>query len=159
MMDFNREEKQYSIGHYDLRPWGCWVVTGISTPAETGFCEKIICVAPGKILSLQSHSLRHESWTVLAGSLRVIIDDKSLVLTPGQQVDVPKGAVHCMANTGSELCIVKERQTGICLESDIVRYMDAYGRASGERKRQAIPGISLYLDLLEQIEGEQKLYA
>lgn len=159
----NREKKyqplQYTPGQYDLRPWGFWVVTDASPPAEDGFCEKLICVAPGRILSLQSHLLRRETWTVLSGTLRVIVGDRALALEAGQSIDIPKGAAHCMANTGTTPCIVRERQAGLCLESDIIRHLDAYGRAGGEKISRVTPAINLYLDLLDEIEGRQKRHA
>ena len=67
------------------------------------------------------------------------------------------GAVHSMANLGERPCIVKEKQTGICLEDDIIRYLDAYGRStagSGGRNMTAA-----YLGILEQTRKAGKEHA
>ena len=120
----------YKQGDSDYRPWGGYVVTAIGK-TETGedFCEKDITVNPGCKLSLQSHALRREHWSVKEGTLTTIRDDQCVILNQGEEISIPKGAIHCMANTGDVPCIVHERQEGICREDDIVRYADSYGRA------------------------------
>jgi mannose-6-phosphate isomerase len=119
----------YKVGDTDQRPWGSYVVTGVGTTA-TGeeFCTKDITVTPGHILSLQSHEFRREHWVVKSGTLTVILNDKRLTLQPGESVDIPRQAIHCMANLTAAPCIVSELQEGICREADISRYVDANGR-------------------------------
>ncbi|MGZ9097473.1 MAG: cupin domain-containing protein [Micavibrio sp.] len=151
---------EYRIGDYDRRPWGCWLVTNVPASGEIRYCEKIIVVAPGKILSLQSHALRHETWVVLEGTLATIVNGECAILGSGQKRDVPVGALHCMANLSDMPCIVKERQTGICRESDITRYLDSYGRiTTGTKNEKIIKSVNLYLDIVEQIKGVEKRYA
>lgn len=119
----------YKVGDRDERPWGCYEVTGVGLN-EKGeeFCEKKITVNPGQILSLQSHNLRRELWIVKSGDLTVQVDDSVYILHPEKSAHIPRGAIHCMANLGSEPCVVYEKQEGICREEDIIRYLDAYGR-------------------------------
>ena len=120
----------YQVGDSDQRPWGHYVVTAVgATNSGEEYCEKEITVNPGQILSLQSHEHRRELWTVLEGTLTVVVDNKSLTLGKGQSVTIPLTAIHCMANLGDTPCIVHERQIGLCSEDDIIRYVDAYGRA------------------------------
>lgn len=152
--------EEYKIGDYDRRPWGCWMVTNVSASGDIGYCEKIIVVAPKKILSLQSHALRHETWVVLEGALATIVNSEYATLCSGQKRDVPVGALHCMANLSDLPCIVKERQTGICRESDITRYLDSYGRiTTGAKNEDIIKSVNLYLDIVEQMSGVEKRYA
>lgn len=126
--------KPYSIGESDTRPWGKWEVLALGT--ENGpngheeICIKKITVNPGGILSLQSHKLRREEWTVLEGMLEVTRDNEILNLQAGDSVEIPCGAVHRMANRSNTPVTVKEIQRGVCREDDIVRYEDAYGRIS-----------------------------
>ncbi len=151
---------EYQVGDYDRRPWGCWLVTNVPDSGDVGYCEKIIVVAPKKILSLQSHALRHESWVVLDGALATIINGEYATLDSGQKCDVPVGALHCMANLSDFPCIVKERQTGICRESDITRYFDSYGRVTtGEKNEKILKSVNLYLDIVERMSGVEKRYA
>ena len=136
----------YREGDSDERPWGSYTVTAIGkTDSGDDFCEKEITVNPGQKLSLQSHQFRREHWRVKEGILTVIRDDEQLILGPDAEIDIPQGAVHCMANTGDTVCIVYERQEGICREDDITRYADPYGRASEPEKAPNIVKKSLLL--------------
>jgi len=118
----------YRIGETDTRPWGTWEVldTGVENGEE--FCVKKITVNPGGILSLQSHKLRREVWTVLEGTIEVTRDKEIITLSKDKTIDIPQGAVHRMANRGDVPAIVHEVQRGTCREDDIIRYEDVYGR-------------------------------
>lgn len=121
----------YTIGESETRPWGAWEVLDLGT--ENGpngieeFCIKKITVNPGGILSLQSHKLRREEWTVLEGDLEVTRNHEILNLKAGDTVEIPCGAVHRMANRSDRPAIVKEIQRGVCSEDDIIRHEDVYG--------------------------------
>jgi mannose-6-phosphate isomerase len=126
----NYNLQSYTTGESAKRPWGSYkVVAAGKTDMGEEFCEKEITVEPGHILSLQSHRHRREQWTVKSGTLIVVLDDAQYTLSAGQSIHIPQGAIHCMANGGNEDCIVYELQMGLCSEDDIIRYVDAYGRA------------------------------
>ena len=120
----------YTIGEKDTRPWGNYEVIDLGTENGEEFCVKTITVNPGGVLSLQSHKLRREEWTVLEGDLEVTRDQEILNLKAGESVDIPRGAVHRMANRGTVPAVVKEIQRGICREDDIERFEDIYGRTA-----------------------------
>lgn len=123
------EPVPYKVGDYDKRPWGEYTVTGVGTnDAGEEFCAKDITVNPGSILSLQSHGQRREKWTVKSGTLTVVVDEKRLDLAPGESIDIPLRAIHCMANLTRAPVVVNEIQEGLCREADIKRYVDANGR-------------------------------
>lgn len=155
----NRRIEEYTIGDYDRRPWGFWLVTDVPVSGDANYCEKIIVVSPKQILSLQSHNLRHETWTVLDGTLVAIINDKCSTLVRGQAIEVPLGAPHSMANLSDAPCIIKERQAGICRESDITRYLDAYGRITGGTNERINKTVNLYLAVLEKMQEREQQYA
>ena len=147
----------YKVGDGDTRPWGRYTVTAVGhNDVGEEFCEKEIIVSPGQVLSLQSHDLRRERWRVTEGALTVIVDDTQTTLQAGETIDVPQGAVHCMANLSNAPCTVHELQQGQCREEDIIRYMDAYGRAAAENdaEKRAAPSRALYTALLQGI-GEK----
>ena len=96
---------------------------------QNRFQVKRILVNPGAALSLQSHNHRSEHWIVVEGTIRVTVDDKIQVLSEGQSVFIPLGAVHRMENPGKVPMILIEVQTGAYLgEDDIIRYEDIYSR-------------------------------
>lgn len=108
-------------------PWGKWFVL------EDGehFKVKRIEVLPGKRLSYQKHFRRQEHWYVVQGQAKVTIDGHDHLLAEGASIDINKEAFHRIENTGSEMLIVIEVQTGTYFgEDDIVRTQDDYGRAS-----------------------------
>ena len=116
---------QAEIFPKDHRPWG-WFE---SLALGERFQVKRICVKPGAALSLQSHNHRSEHWIVVEGTARVTIDDEVKLVTEGQSVYVPLGAVHRMENTGKVPMLLIEVQIGSYLgEDDIIRYEDVYAR-------------------------------
>jgi mannose-1-phosphate guanylyltransferase/mannose-6-phosphate isomerase len=116
---------QAEIFPKDHRPWG-WFE---SLAFEERFQVKRICVKPGASLSLQSHKHRSEHWIVVEGTAKVTIDDTVKLVTEGQSVYVPLGAIHRMENPGKLPMVLIEVQIGTYLgEDDIVRYEDIYFR-------------------------------
>lgn len=145
----------YKTGDRDQRPWGDYVVTdtGIND-SEEEFCEKIITINPGEILSLQSHDCRRETWTVKKGTLTALIDCCRFSLKEGETITVPKGGLHCMANADKMPCVILERQEGICREDDIRRYLDAYGRPTEVSKQKNVQAsVELYQVLMADIKS------
>lgn len=77
----------------DHRPWGWFETLAI----RERFQVKRIYVKPCAALSLQSHNHRSEHWVVVEGTAKVTIDEEIQLLTEGQSIYVPLGAVHRMA--------------------------------------------------------------
>lgn len=114
----------------DHRPWG-WFETLI---LEQGFHVKRIVVHPGAALSLQSHKFRAEHWIVVAGTAKVTIDGAVSLVSENESVFIPLGAIHRLANPGTEMMVLIEVQTGSYLgEDDITRYEDIYARGQGAK--------------------------
>ena len=110
----------------DYRPWG-WFE---SLVLGGRFQVKRIHVLAGAALSLQSHHHRSEHWIVVEGTAKVTVDNNVTLLTEGQSVYVPLGAVHRMENPNKVPMVLIEVQTGVYLgEDDIIRYEDIYARS------------------------------
>jgi mannose-6-phosphate isomerase len=113
------------VREFDRRPWGSYEVL------EEGrnFKVKRIEVLPGKRLSYQKHSQRAEHWFVVAGTAKVTLDDRDVLVAAGQAIDIPVGSAHRVENPGPEDLIFIEVQRGNYLgEDDIVRLEDDFGR-------------------------------
>ncbi|HOO50578.1 MAG TPA: phosphomannose isomerase type II C-terminal cupin domain [Alphaproteobacteria bacterium] len=144
----------YSIGDRDARPWGTYEVTDVGTSDKGEFCEKLIIVSPANILSLQSHDMREETWRVVEGTLTVILNERVITLQSGEEIFIPKGSIHAMANLSDAPCHVFERQEGICREEDIHRYMDMYGRDVAQSDDPiVIASLEAYKDILQKIKA------
>ena len=109
----------------EYRPWGYYEVL-----ADTDtYKVKEIVVFPHKRLSLQRHQRRSEHWYILNGRAEITLDDRTIVLVPGESVNIPEGALHRIANPGSENVRFIEVQTGDYFgEDDIERCDDDFGR-------------------------------
>jgi len=107
------------------RPWGYYKILA----DDDTYKSKEIVVFPHKRLSLQRHRRRSEHWYIIDGPAQITLDAETFVLEQGQSVDIPKGALHRIANTGSENIRFIEVQTGDYFgEDDIERFEDDFGR-------------------------------
>jgi len=114
-----------TTGRFDRRPWGSFTVLD----EGEGFKVKRIEVLPGKRLSYQKHAHRAEHWVVVQGTAKVTLDDRQLIITAGDAVDIAVGAAHRVESASDETLIFIEVQRGDYLgEDDIVRLQDDYGR-------------------------------
>ena len=106
------------------RPWGAFEQFTLNEQTTV----KIITVAPGQRLSLQTHEHRAEFWQVLDVPLDITVDDQTWSAQPGEQIWVPQGAKHRMGNSGQVPGRVLEIGYGTFDEDDIVRLEDDYQR-------------------------------
>jgi mannose-1-phosphate guanylyltransferase / mannose-6-phosphate isomerase len=109
----------------DHRPWGWFETLTISNR----FQVKRIHVKPTAALSLQSHHHRSEHWIVVEGTAKITVNSDVKLITEGESIYIPLGAIHRMENPGKVPLILIEVQTGVYLgEDDIIRYEDIYSR-------------------------------
>ena len=109
----------------DERPWGNFSILDEAPDYKV----KRIEVLPQRRLSYQKHNRRSEHWMVVAGSARVTLDGKDIILGAGGTIDIPAGASHRIENPGPERLIFIEIQRGSYFgEDDIQRLEDDYGR-------------------------------
>ncbi len=121
-MDEYQKEYMVSVGE---RPWGKYIVL----LNEDDHKVKEITVNPGQRLSLQRHQKREEHWFIHKGKAIITLDGKDTELTAGQYIDIPRHAVHRIANQGDTDLIFIEIQTGDYFgEDDIERLEDDYAR-------------------------------
>ena len=114
----------------DNRPWGRWE----EYLNEPGYRVKRIVVLPGKRLSLQKHRFRREHWVIVQGEGVFTLDGSPRRVRPGDALHIPLGGVHRIQNdatgtTAADHLVIIETQMGLCLEDDIVRLEDDFGRA------------------------------
>jgi len=107
------------------RPWGKYEILHDWVDCKV----KKITVNPGQKLSYQYHHKRAEFWTVVKGTLTIILDDEKIFRGYGQSVRIPLGAKHRAWNETDEVVEFIEVQTGTYFgEDDIVRISDEYNR-------------------------------
>jgi|TARA_B100000902_G_C27311351_1_gene918618 mannose-6-phosphate isomerase len=107
------------------RPWGRFFVLH----DESTYKLKRIEVEPGGRLSYQFHTKRSESWTIVEGKGKVILDGIEKDYEKGETILIPQGVKHRIQNMTNKKLVFIEVQTGKYFgEDDIVRIEDDYNR-------------------------------
>ena len=106
------------------RPWGNEEQFTLNEKTTV----KIIKVKPNSQLSLQYHTKRDEFWKVISGQVYAIIDNKTLELNTGDEIQIPAGTKHRLKHKDGDAQVL-EISFGDFDENDIVRLADDYGRA------------------------------
>lgn len=109
----------------DNRPWGRWE----EYLNEPGYRVKRIIVNPGQRLSLQRHEHRKEHWVVVRGHGQFTLDGDVRAVEAGDALFIPQGGIHRLENDEEDYLVLIETQMGLCLEDDIERLEDDYGRS------------------------------
>jgi len=89
-------------------PWGhCKILASHDT-----YNSKEIVVFPHKRMSPKGRRRRTAHWYIVEGRAQITLCDKTFVLLPGRSVDIPRGALHGIANPGPENMRFIEIQIG-----------------------------------------------
>ena len=83
----------------ETRPWGMYQVLLDSDATKV----KLITIAPNSRLSLQSHDKRQEQWTLVKGTLTVVLDDieYTLAATGDPMQALAYGAADALGSTAA----------------------------------------------------------
>jgi len=114
----------------ESRPWGRFEKFHENRPCTV----KLIYVNAHSRLSLQYHKKRAEFWKVMKGTAVVELDGRTVILTEGETMSIPKQARHRVAALDSD-CVILEIAYGRFNENDIVRIEDDYDRAAAPKAR------------------------
>ena len=107
------------------KPWGYYEIL----KSGKKFLVKKLFIKPGGMLSLQNHEHRSEHWLVAEGEVEVTLDKKTINLVENENIFIPKGAIHRMANIKDRDLVIIEMWYGDNLdENDIKRDEDIYER-------------------------------
>ena len=102
------------------RPWG----TSMILSRGNGYKVNKITVAPGCKLSTQLHYHRSEHWTVIQGTGKLTVDDKTVIFKENESTYIPIAARHRLENPGKLPLIIIEVQNGKYLEDDDIIRLD-----------------------------------
>jgi mannose-6-phosphate isomerase len=108
----------------DERPWGSFEQLTLNEVTTV----KVITVAPGQRLSLQTHVHRGEWWQALDAGLTVQVGEETWEPEIGERIWVSPGQAHRAGNAGSSPVRFLEVAFGTFDEDDIVRLEDDYER-------------------------------
>ncbi len=113
-----RGRKEASEHTTIYRSWGSTSLLG----EGPRYKMKKIRVKPNGKLSLQMHYHRSEHWIVIAGTAKVTIGDKIIMVHENESVFIPQTTKHQLENPGKIILEIIEVQNGTYVgEDDIVR--------------------------------------
>lgn len=120
------------VGGVVSKPWGYEMLLHKAQHYKI----KLITVNDGQRFSLQHHVHRDETWYFLEGTAIVTTEDRNYadsrqvtIYEPRQFCMIKKGLIHRVEAWRSTVMFL-EVQHGECLDYDITRWEDDYGRAS-----------------------------
>ena len=95
-----------------------------------GYKVKRVEVLPRRQLSFQSNKFYAEHWTVVQGTARVTINDRTFSVRAGETIDFGVGEIHYVENPdNSELLVFIDVQCGFSvLEEEFIRFSEGYGK-------------------------------
>lgn len=103
------------------KPWGKEVIWAHTDK----YVGKRLIINKGHRLSLQYHSVKEETLYVADGELHLQIDDKSLVLKPGESYHIAPKLIHRMAAVDSDVHVIEVSTPEL---DDVTRIEDDYKR-------------------------------
>lgn len=104
--------------YYEEKRWGKYKVL----KQDDNYLVKELELLPYKEISYQSHNNRKETWTVVKGSGKVIIDDVVQQLKSGDIVNIDIQQKHKLIAGECGIKILEVQIGDILEESDIIRY-------------------------------------
>lgn len=107
------------------KPWGKYIVIKEWKKHKL----KGLSINPGECISLQRHKGRQETWFIIKGEGTVEVGSSKKKVAEGDEVVIPVGEKHRITASTSSRIILLEIQKGMCLEEDIERLEDKYGRS------------------------------
>lgn len=89
----------------------------IANDPVTGYCGKFLFVTDGQTCPHHRHILKHETFFVVKGTMRMKIDDKEIILHEGDVMPMPPGIAHSFTGIGP--CLVLEVSQPSVLQDNI----------------------------------------
>jgi mannose-6-phosphate isomerase-like protein (cupin superfamily) len=77
----------------------------VANEAAAGYCGKFLYVADGQTCPYHRHDRKHETFFVLKGQVRMVVDDVEQVLKEGDTLVMPPGQRHSFTGIGPALLL------------------------------------------------------
>ena len=70
-----------------------------------GYCGKFLFVADGRTCPYHKHEIKHETFFVMKGKVRMVIDGEDKILSEGDTLVMPPGQHHAFTGIGPALLL------------------------------------------------------
>jgi mannose-6-phosphate isomerase-like protein (cupin superfamily) len=77
----------------------------IANQEDAGYCGKFLFVADGQTCPYHKHDRKHETFFVMKGQVRMVIDDEEKFLEEGEVLVMPPGQRHSFSGVGPALLL------------------------------------------------------
>jgi quercetin dioxygenase-like cupin family protein len=77
----------------------------VANEEEAGYCGKFLFVNEGQTCPYHIHSLKHETFFVLKGTVRMVVDGAERTLQEGDLLVMPPGLRHSFTGVGPALLL------------------------------------------------------
>jgi len=72
---------------------------------EAGYCGKFMFIFDGQTCPLHSHANKHETFYIVRGQVKAVVNNKEQLLNPGDVLAIPTGQVHSFSGVGNALIL------------------------------------------------------
>lgn len=105
------------------KPWGHYQQYALNRTCSV----RMLVLEPDQETSLHWHNLRSDLWVILDDNVKVQIGDETHIANSGDEFFIPSEQVHRIESLGKQARVL-EIAFGYCVEDDIHRLADDYGR-------------------------------
>ncbi len=77
----------------------------VANEEAAGYCGKFLYVADRQTCPYHRHAVKHETFFVLKGQVRMVVDDEEKVLRQGDSLVMPPGQHHSFTGIGPALLL------------------------------------------------------
>ncbi|MHB1296078.1 MAG: D-lyxose/D-mannose family sugar isomerase [Anaerolineae bacterium] len=77
----------------------------VANEEQAGYCGKFLYVADGQTCPYHKHNVKHETFFVLKGTVRMILDGEEKILQQGEVLVMPPGQRHSFTGIGPALLL------------------------------------------------------
>ena len=77
----------------------------IANETELGYCGKFLFVFDGQTCPYHHHEIKHETFFIVKGSVRMVVDGEERVMREGDLLAMPPGKAHSFTGIGPALIL------------------------------------------------------
>ena len=77
----------------------------VANETDAGYCGKFLFLFDGQWCPEHEHRLKHETFYIIHGQVRMVADGKEAVMNPGDTYTMPPGVLHKFAGIGPALIL------------------------------------------------------
>jgi len=116
LAEFNRQITEWGLSMPDADPLVLYfgveefrklglIEYWVANEEEAGYCGKFLFVFDGQRCPYHHHDVEHETFFVVKGKVKMVVDDKEKILQQGDILVMPPGCKHSFEGVGNALLL------------------------------------------------------